>query len=102
MDNLELKEKGEQVAMAFALSGKKQGLENQIKGHNSTINDNNARVSLLQDEASAANIITETVILSLVKELTEVSGELDVLLAGLKKEGYALPIGAKTSKSISM
>ncbi len=102
MDNLELKEKGEQVAMAFALSGKKQGLEDRIKAENNQINENNARVAALQEEVSAANAITQEVIAKLLSELADVSGELDVLLAGLKKEGYALPIGAKTSKSISM
>lgn len=102
MNKIELKKKGEQVAMAFALSGKKQGLLDQIKQFNSIIGENDARVKALQKELSAANAITQADIGTLSAELTAVAGELDVLLAGLKKEGYALPIGAKTSKSISM
>ena len=102
MSEKEMQEKGAQILEVFAMAGKKESLTGKIKEQNVRISGNNAKVADLQKEMDADNMEAQGVIGSLSKELDEVKGALDTLIAVLEKEGYKLPIGKKASKTISM
>ena len=52
----DLKKMGEKILEALAMEGKKQSLTDKIKGENTRIADNNARVVKLQAEVDAAAV----------------------------------------------
>lgn len=102
MDEKELQEMGMRINVAMALAGKKENLSDQIKEQNAVISGNNAKVAELQKEMDADNADAAEVISSLEKELGEVTKGLTASLASLEKAGYKLPIGGKTSKTVSL
>lgn len=100
MENLE--EKGKELLEAMALAGKKESIIKDIKAINATISERNDSVAELKEQADVANREAASDLADLRKELDGVTNDLNRRLAGLKKEGYTLPIGGKSSKTTSL
>ncbi len=100
MSNLE--EKGKEILEAIALAGQKESLIKDIKALNAATASNNASVAELQETVDASNKENASAISGLVKELDGVTNQLSTRLAALKKEGYTLPIGSKSSKTTAL